>query len=393
MRYPATNRQVVPWPLSEPRPRRRTGPFPRRPLPRVPPRLPVWRPPPTPMPRYPLPPARGPMPITSPPQVPIPGGLGGLVIRGAGRLVPWIGVGMLAYDVWRWWQGRQGLDMRGWEVTVECGERPDYPQRFAYHPTYLNYCGNGGIGTINNGYGTPQELLADRPNSHAFGYWQERSSISSAFVRKYEKVSEDAHPEGPIEVNMPSAYLPPVMPYYPPWIDPLQMPINQPMPTPVPPPYRWIPRRRPNPYRSPTEQSQRGNRVETAPTPRPYARPRPAGRGTKERKVLSSVATAVLTLWSAATEVPDWVDAFYDALPEELREAARREFEGKPNVSIRAYMVYRYFEYVDLNQALQNSLWNIIEDATAGEIHRLLRKAGLGVGFQGQAYVRQDFLR
>lgn len=204
------------------------------------------------------------------------------------------------------------------------------------------------------------------------------------------------------------APLPMVWPW--PSLDPFSLPVEAPMPgQPRAVPYRWLPRLRPNPWRSPTEQTQRGpvtaprdqvrSGTEFRPNerPRPAARPRlrPPGVGVKERKAevrgaVQAVHTFSSRVFGETTEFIDAIDAFYEALPEDFQKRQRAMRHGKaPKLTDKLALLYRHWNDVDLNKAIDNLVLNQIEDKLVGKVGQSSKRGTKSVSEDG--YYRRPF--
>lgn len=165
-----------------------------------------------------------------------------------------------------------------------------------------------------------------------------------------------------------------------PALDPLSVPIGVPQPVPQPLPWKAIPSRSPNPFRSPTEQTQRGYAV-----PEPVARtnpvpdippsvslhpggkttsddstknPRKPPKRTKEQKRRAGPwARLALRIVGEITEYDDALNSLFWALPDRIR----REYHG-PNDIAKAQFVYRHFGDVDIGRAILNMGYNELQD-------------------------------
>lgn len=198
-----------------------------------------------------------------------------------------------------------------------------------------------------------------------------------------------------LRINYPGGWLPALADYHPhafrPYaergpepgfdrtVDPLETPIQSPVVDPVPIPYPLIPGRQPNPWRSPTEQTQRGYdlapRASDYPLPGPNVRPgqavkRPPGKKEKESKLLLGPhpASVIGRAISAVSEFGDFIDSLHKALPRKYRSKRRgRYWEGQA--------VYRHLDKVDWAKAIKNLIENEAEDRFFGSIGRLNAKA------------------
>jgi len=173
-------------------------------------------------------------------------------------------------------------------------------------------------------------------------------------------------------------------PVAPPMLDPLSNPVPGtypgPAPTPQSAPYPAIPGIRPNPWRSPVEQPHVGNGPiaspdpAVSPTPGPVVPPveppphRPPPR-TKERKL--TVRQAAVLGWAlSVTEANDFVDAVWDALPDQDKTGGGKK---DPRITDKYKDVYRHWQDIPLEQAVENVVLNAIEDAIFGEVQRAIQ--------------------
>lgn len=167
----------------------------------------------------------------------------------------------------------------------------------------------------------------------------------------------------------------------PPMIDPFTPPNMPSRGAPQPIPYRLLPTRQPNPFRSPTEQSSWGPEPTPAPAPPPswgppqvaYPGPgtpptpapphkwEPPGRKVKEKKSRIRKGMAiVLKAAHTATEFLDALDAIEKALPKKYRAP-----KGS-TPQVRAWYVYKNYRHVDVKKAVWNLVANHVVDAVIG---------------------------
>lgn len=179
------------------------------------------------------------------------------------------------------------------------------------------------------------------------------------------------------------------------YIDTFPFPlVNRPVPEHVP--YRVIPRVRPDETGVPSERSERGNTIPPPPvTTSPVTAPRhtlpgrpplfpppvvntspaikPPGKKVKERKIRATgVLAAVYHGANTATEIQDFFDAAYKALPKKL-QTARTPIQ-------RDKAVYRHWQDIDITQLAKNVVANQLEDAFYGGLGRLRGKALRNLG-------------
>lgn len=150
---------------------------------------------------------------------------------------------------------------------------------------------------------------------------------------------------------------------------------NMPQARPVP---RWmLPYRQPNPFLSPSEQTQWGNAVAGAVAPsvgfaigikpgvgvRPVTphKPAPPGPGVKEKKgaLRKGMAVALKGAY-AATEAIDAIDAVHKALPKKYQAPKG----STPQEKLAA--IYKNIQHLDMNQALLNLVANHFLDLIIG---------------------------
>lgn len=72
---------------------------------------------------------------------------------------------------------------------------------------------------------------------------------------------------------------------------------------------------------------------------------------------------------NTATETVDAIDAVYDALPEGLRKRVwRNNGRHNPGLKKKLKTLYQYYWAVDIKQAVDNIIYNQIEDAVLGRL-------------------------
>lgn len=231
-----------------------------------------------------------------------------------------------------------------------------------------------------------------------------------------------------------------------PAIDPMSLPIGQPMPAPFRIPYRYLPLRQPNPYRHPQEQPQRGNEPPTPPgviappvevpenpagptiiiKPRvPFLRFRTRGlkrreeldlgdpwdtlnfpkedvdvetqtqtqrltkfpsrvtARTREKKFVARIGNQMVrAVISNVTEVGDFVDAIWNAIP---RDAKRLPVKGQQRgMHEKMVDIYNSWDAIDWTKAWKTILQDQVEDYVLGR---------LGKGLANQARVNPYYNR
>lgn len=347
----------------------------------------------------------------------------------AGRLIPWLGAALTAYELWQLWQ--QWSANQTYEVPELGGD---------WVHSHSCWAGSvvGIMAPLQNSctFGVMTPATAEDLNNldigqfaHVYGTWFGTLSESRDV---YEKVGTDgtAVGEQPGVVAPPDPFFPPAPQ---PAIDPMDLPIGQPVGIPAPMPYPAIPWRQPNPHRDPVEQPTRG--PSAVPRPHPYALPRlvpgpwrlpsapvpanapvpstrplpgavpspevipidaypptvighsPRARhrasprphphvlrkpppGTRERKVRITAAVGVLKGLGIITEGLDVVNALYDALPDAFKVKGKRS-----NQIERMQALYDHWDEVVLTEAVKNLLVNHIEDKVIGGLSGAAQKS------------------
>jgi len=206
-----------------------------------------------------------------------------------------------------------------------------------------------------------------------------------------------------------------IPPWYPHW-DPNQVPIGQPTPTPAPIPYRYVPGRPAAPGHDNRPNRGPGSTPRVIPDPSMAINPGPTfvaryvpGRGRNqpdvekkrgrrtppgpprkrvhERKFAltvnrSNVGRVAGRIFGVGTEVIDWIDAFYDALPKRVKPKIKAKYVGWDT---RAKLVWKHRDELDWNKAWENLVLNEVEDRVIGKLAKggkvLAQKTGRNAGF------------
>lgn len=213
---------------------------------------------------------------------------------------------------------------------------------------------------VNPSYNTPEALVAaTNPNTMTL-YQEYYGGITPQFPKRwrldvsYEKIIPGVQPL-PTFVRgtyvKPDA-LPENLPDH--WVDPRVIPPGRPWPLQKP-----RVRHQPRPGHNP-EGRNLPKDTRTIWQPRP--RPRPPRKGEKERKVRASAGLRRFLGWvlSTGSEVGDFLDSLWDALPKEYqtRDATMAE---------KFSDLYGNLDRVDMNEAFQNLIENMHEDRITGE--------------------------
>lgn len=317
----------------------------------------------------------------------------GALGRYAGRFLPWLGWGLVAYDLYRWYQNRVAgwPSPEGWVKDFECSKPLNYCQKWRSVTGGWNWCltlqaaGANCDDYINPSYNVMLRL--HRTSSSISWRWNVEA--------RWHRVVAGS-PWDPSIVKLDAAVRPVSVPTqsssWLPSLNAMTLPLAAPAPTPRPIPYRVLPYVQPHP-----DQIDQSERV----YPRLAVQPRasdyvlsPAGgvssrpasghvfrrppRGTKERKLklyLSGVPARVI---GVATEAMELVDPAYYALPKSLRWEYRKQFWVSGRVLSRyerARIVYRHWDQVDFDKFMTEVVKNQAADYAAGAGSRKVRKA------------------
>lgn len=164
--------------------------------------------------------------------------------------------------------------------------------------------------------------------------------------------------------------------------DPMSVPVYA-FKTDVPVPYALIPYRQINPWRAASEQTLRGPVTQTRTLtrfsivpPRPPVRlkvpwpDRPPPR-VKEKKYVASLSQGhiIARIANVVTEGNDFVNAVYDALPDDVK----RKWHSR--LDTRLKVIFENFHRLDLTDVLVNILENQVEDLAFGTAGKYLGKA------------------
>lgn len=334
------------------------------------------------------PPVRPPMPANDNfprPLRPPPGMSRRLFGKMLARAVPGLGLLLLAsdlYDLWRW-------------IRDEMETRPGQPFGIANYTrrddlgdcslgsgSYVNYhfisgftnlCGGGALATANPGSALAEPYV----QAQIYEWWRIFNPTHPARIYS-RRWRWDKNP------NSDPGYIIPEKPVFFP--DPFELPYlpgisPEAMPRPNQPTLPWVPpvRFQPKPNGLP-ESSTRGH-LSPRPTidSRSVPRPRPAPRGTKERKVKGLTQSAarrfmgrLLSNWS---EVGDFLDILHDNLPDHLKTKDATQAE-------KVQDLYNNWEEVDTAKALQDFVQNEKEDQLLAKGFEQLTKALEGIGIE-----------
>lgn len=301
---------------------------------------------------------RVPLPYTT---SPVMGRLTFPLGRIALRAFPWIGLGLMAWDLWKLYQ--EGFSQ---EPEFVCRSDTGKPIKFIWGPA--------ACGTYYE-FPQPQEWSTGNPRLARAEEWYD-PGLGTFYRILDSKEYAAGDPAIPVDPNAPPIniiYPPPVSPVpILPWI-PIAVPPLSPQPLPIPKP-PFVPTF-PNPEPTPGPVFPPVVVVPGTPTnpgidlgvmpgipalPRPFPARRPP-RGTKERKMKATAGQRRLigALTSLASEGFDLLDALHDALPKKL--------QGKDHPKAKFEALYRNWDKVDMNEAFENIWRDQVEDRYYGE--------------------------
>lgn len=161
-----------------------------------------------------------------------------------------------------------------------------------------------------------------------------------------------------------------------PWVRPGGTPLPRVQPTPldprtdprVDPPPRPRPKPRTDPRRPSVTVEPTISFRPRVPGPRlemqPHFRKAPP-RNTKERKFLAQAPRWIMSIFGDVTEIGDFIESLYDAIPDHLRP------KGKKKLTDKAKAVWEHFGSIDMNEALKNIIANELADYAYGLMGRV----------------------
>jgi hypothetical protein len=274
-------------------------------------------------------------------------------------------------------------------------------QRVVFSPTrYVDYC---------------TAVAAPSPFWLGFGYVQGQAtgSFERETLGQAATAGKYPIPLAPVIPAVAPYWDAPARPLVSPMVDPLSLPINKPVVETEPLPFRSLPYRLPNRWRSPTEQTQRGPEAQRKPRPRDWDAPRVPrvevssggdvvispptdhefkrpGPKSKERKIrISTGGTLLRIVFDHLTEIDDFVDAFWWALPKGDRTKVKQVPKSKryygvkyetPKLPQKLKDLYDHWNDVDMNKAIDNLVQNEIGDRAAAKIGKASGHAAAATG-------------
>lgn len=329
------------------------------------------------------------------------GSLLGFTGRAIARLMPWMSAALTAYDLYDSlsnadkelgpypsWANREWQHPPEAVNLTSCGPEEFGPMDFgvASCGSFVGYCCSPIPGHQPPPPGASFDNYGVRREGDLFSYWMvEYDSSAGAepnvaqhykLTSRYGGTSSRASDE--LWPRRQAGILAGPAPEVHPQVDPMSSPVSGAQPRPAPIPWFLLPERRPNPMRE--EQSESGSEEPAkdrrrapwkhpfpfpvppdAPPSVPPGLPRPPGKGVKEVK-LSSSQVKLLKWAFQATEVNDFIEGLYDALPKHCQDANRSVM----GTGGKSASVYRCFDEIDWEQAAVNLVLNQVEDALIG---------------------------
>lgn len=309
---------------------------------------------------------------------PLPARIGfGLAGRVAGRLIPYLGWGLLAYDLWNALRPQSGVPFipdYGWfETGTKCGT--PVSQKWGKAAGWgASACGVPlGISYANMyGYTVTNIVLNGLPGKrYSYGTWRTEPTDTGvswqgqrAVAFAIEKYSTDPVP--PMPVRVWPLEISPVSP-----LDPFSQPIGVPVQDPVPIPRKAIPyvRKFDDPWRSPWERTEAGAlplpRFPGQPRPgrpweyRPWFKPRPANDNRPPTRPPGGPGPGEgFIRW-----LMPWFDAY----------SRMRRYEGEwpmPGLGNEREAEWPVWEWLDGNTWKRTLPWKLGLEAVAAEIQR-----------------------
>jgi hypothetical protein len=326
-----------------------------------------------------------------------------------GRAVPLVGAGLILYDAYRLalWARSATWVMRGWAQKTWCGT-PEVLSGVADGITDTN-CGVGRVyftrAAWAAGLNSPQVIAGQY---QLRGYSSVRDpdytfpTLASAVRRAQFEKPVSAGPASPfpgqLQTWVPASWgqSAPMI-----WgIDPASMPIQAIGGPPVPPPMSVSSARRVNPWRSWQYQYYADNGssfrrqpahdpgalerlapvmeigvasvdVDASGYPQAHPLARPARRNVRERKLRARGARIIIPILSTLTESADAINAVFAALPAKYRQGLPKKYLERAKLKI----LFEHWSEIDPVLAVENLVWNQIEDYVIGQIGKRVKRA------------------
>lgn len=308
------------------------------------------------------------------------------------RIHPGVHFALLALDAYLLWRQWQNAQVGGYQFTSEWTRvcyNPWSPNPGSPEPgAGMNFTGgasvcNSNFAPFNADYGTAIPLtwngqpvygVSFGPHANLIGT---RVDFQESWTRPY---SPNIRPVPQYRPPRPARFIPAD------WLSP----DPQPLPWPAIP---YVPSHPGREVGPPSPTAPGAQPEPTPPLNPPTRNPSRPGRGIRERKQKWNVwKQAVWAIWSAASEVPDWVGAFWDAMPESFRKweewKSLRNTGRNLSLDEKALLIAQHIDMINGEEAIKNILYNLAEDAIAGRIIRILDGVGIGVGFNGTPHLK-----
>lgn len=125
-----------------------------------------------------------------------------------------------------------------------------------------------------------------------------------------------------------------------------------------------------------------GGNIGSPPIPPKTHHLAPPPKGTKERKTTSKWLVAGVNFFNSATEIGDFVDVLYDALPYHLKA----KYGSTPYLlrsvpwKLKLQIIYDNFDSIDVSSAVEGYILNEIEDRLYAAKGKLANKAAKAIG-------------
>lgn len=327
-----------------------------------------------------------------------------------------------------------GWDLSGWTEVHNCTAIGGGPNS----EVTLRPCGSFGVESWANwtaaeGQLRKQTVGANETFTAAFYDFYEPHPTQPVNYMRYQvaQIWQITQPSSDPDLDITSIQIPaqagsPAMNYAPfpyetlvPSIDPLSHPAFAPEATPLPIPYRYLPYRRPNPYRAPEYQPVWGPGPEKkewvipvhalpvdakavldigtgkpARPEKPFHERRPPGKREKEwkGKLYGPAYRAIINVVNKITETEDFIDVLYDALPSNVKPRYKNtKYERKKVLTLdKALIIYRHADKLDMDKVITGLIYEHIEDRFYGAIGKahiqLARDLGLPVTLQNRIF-------
>ena len=306
-----------------------------------------------------------------------------------------LGIGYIAYEMYQFYNS--GLNYDGWTVKYNC--RSGSPE---FWVSAAGACGASSQWATTGVKPRSFHYLSERPINHDIALMEKAPPDpvyhpNQTYWRETQILTPTSLPVQPLykASPMPGQPVPWEAPVIRPWevAEPVPAPEPNPnakpgtVPSPAPPPGDapdTEPDAPPKNWPSGSWEASQSFDPSTGQTDnviRPAAKPKPAERGTKERKVRSR-GVSIFKMMDLLSETADVVDAVYDALPDKVKRRwkcgktrmkglsiDRAGQYGLGEADCKARAIWHNFDSLDLPKALVNVVKDEIEDRLIGAGH------------------------